>query len=68
LAALLGWAVVAVTAENPNGVPPADRYVLAAAAAAGALTAVLAARLGTGPALPSLPGGRTAAQAPKRLH
>jgi hypothetical protein len=56
LAVVLGWAAVAATARNPNGLPPATDYVAAVVVAVGVLVAALAV-LGRGPALPWRPGG-----------
>jgi hypothetical protein len=67
LLALLGWAVIATTAGNPNGAPPSDAYVLALVAAAGGLVAVAAAAAGgAGRGLPWRP--RAAGPLLKRLR
>ena len=53
VAAASAWALVALTAENPNGAPPGDRYVVATAALLVAAAGVLAWRYGGGRWTPS---------------
>jgi hypothetical protein len=64
LAALLGWALVALQASNPYGHPPRDGYVLAAVLIVSAAVLVLALALG---GRPRLRGGAAPATRPSGL-
>jgi hypothetical protein len=53
--AVLVWALAALAAENPNGLPPPTGYVVAAAATLLALCALVAWRSGRGPWAADIP-------------
>jgi hypothetical protein len=58
--AVLLWALAALAAENPNGLPPSTGYVVAAAAALVAVCALVAWRWGRGPWLAGVPRSQRA--------